>query len=228
MKNLAEIVDSPLPIFNDIILRIGKELSVIYNYDIYGTNNCIFDNKNVLLFNFIKFSLTDKNELKVQFKKSLTINDFDLVSKTINNWKEIKPVIFRYFLMLETIQNNLDYSVNIEYINSILSDIKKPNLHEKIYLIPHKNKIFTDLDNKDDKTLKNIFGKFSYVINFMKTTKDYLKYNIIRVTKSDLNENNSIESIRPLEKDYIYEGTVTIKNVGQFLKNLMFYGTIEN
>lgn len=227
MLNCVEKIDSPLSIFNNIMLEIGKELSDIYNYDLFDTNNCIFDNESMLLFGFIKFTKYENNDISVQFKKKLTINDFELVNTTIENWKDIKPIIYRYFLMYETITENLDSSVNIEYVHSILNDIRKSNLNSKIYLIPYKNKIFRNFDDCNDKTLENIFCKFSYVLNLMKTTKDYLKFNIIRVLSSDLSESNSIESIRPLEKDYIYEGTVKTKNVGKFLKNLMIYGNIE-
>lgn len=228
MKNLVEKIESPLSIFNNIMLEIGNDLSNIYNYDLYGTNNCIFDNDSVLIFGYIKISRINdsKSDILLQFKKKLKESDFEIITKTIDNWKDIKAIVFKYFLMLDTVTENLDSSIKIDYVKSILRDVKKSNLHDKIYLIPYKNKIFENLDNHD-KTLENVFCKFSYVLNLMKTTKNYYKFSIIRVLSSDLNENNSLESIRPLEKDYLYEGTVHIDNIGKFLKNLMFYGNIE-
>lgn len=219
-----EKIESPLASFNNFIVTLCEQLSEIYNCDLTKTSNIIFDNDSINLFGYVKITKDVADELKICFKQPLNTKTFDIIKTTVENFSKINFIFFRYMFILNDISKNYDSTVSLNYIKSIITDLKNNNFEDKLYFIPFRHKIANDIE--DNHTLENLYNKFSYGISFSESTNKSLKYSITRLISSDLDESKCIANIRPLEIDKIVTGYVLNENIENFLKQLMIYGNL--
>lgn len=228
---LINKIDSPVSAFNNILLQINKEISNIYQTDVFKTQNCIFFDDSMLLFGFIKFQKIN-NEIGFKFTGFITDNLEKYVRITLDNSDKLRNIFNKYLFLLNDVQNNFDKSVSIRYINTIIDDINsfdEKQLVNQYYLIPLKEKIFKNYDNfkevERDKTLEVILLKYSYLITFAINGPKQVKFTIFRVLSSDLDESKSLNNIRFLEKEIIKNGLIQKgKQLRIFLTKLLIYG----
>lgn len=227
---LENKVDSPLSAFNNILVQIGNELNNVYGIDVFATNNCLFLDSSMLLFNCIKILKVD-DKICLKFSGYVSEKNIKYIRITLDKFRTLKTIFNKYLFIMNDVRKNYDDSVSVEYINSIIDDIyNDPNVHRKIYLVPLKNKIFENYDKTFDKpvldkTLEIVLLRYSYIITFVNNGPVYVKYSLIRVLSSDLSESNSIENLRFLEKEVIKSGMLKKDDdLHTFLVKLLIYG----
>lgn len=225
---IGEKIDSPMSAFNNFIIELGNEISNIYDVDVYKTNNCVFYNDNILLFGFIKL-IQKGNEIILKLTSEVNNKKFGLVRKTLDNFDKLSSIAFRYLFILNDIQKNYDDSVSAKYVEDFYN--KVINLHKCQSchcLVPFKNKILKCYDKDSKEILSKLYNKFSYILEVYYKENNYFKCNLVKVLSSDLNESNSIENIRPLEKEILNSNVISKENIYKFLTNLMYYGELYN
>lgn len=218
-------IESPLASFNNFIITLCDKISNIYGYDLSKNNDIIFTNDSIILFNYIKLSKDNINKIKIEIKKPISFDNILIIKETLDNYNTLSSIYYNYIFILNDISKKYDSSVALSYINSIIQDIISNNFENRTYFIPYRYKIANDI--KDNETLANLYNKFSYGLQISKSSKNY-KYKIIRLISSDLDESKCIANIRPLEIDTIVKGYFLKDKIEEFLKNLMFYGQIDN
>lgn len=225
----GEKINSPMSAFNNFLLQIGEELSTLYGTNVYGSENCIFNDKSIILFGFIKLLKTKTNNLGIKFLDVIDEVNFKLVQITINNKTLLSSVLFRYLFVLNDITKNYDDSVSEKYVSDILSDLKQ-NKFDKFWIIPFKNKVCRSLEKNE--LFSENYEKFTYILGAkpIKNARGGNKNNqkhilqIIKVLSSDLDESKSLENVRFLEKEVVKEICIKPSEYQKFLINLMYYG----
>ena len=225
MNQEFQQIESPLASFNNFIITLCERISNIYGYDLVKSNHIIFDNESIILFGYIKITKDTLNKIKLEIKKPIFSDTLLLVRTTLDNYNVLCSIYYNYIFLLNDISKKYDSSVTISYINSIIQDIVSNNIENKLYFIPYRHKIASEI--KDNETLANLYNKFSYGLQITKDVKSF-KYSIIRLISSDLDESKCIANIRPLEIDTVVKGYFKQDKIEEFLKNLMFYGQIDN
>lgn len=220
---IGKKVESPLAAFNNFMIDLGKELQDIYNYDVFGTNNCMFEDESILLFGFIRLMRVN-NGMGIKFNDVITDDNYKVVKYTLASKSELSSIFFKYLFILNDVRHNYDDSISSKYVENIIEEIQKNDKFEdKVYLIPFKNKIFKNYD-KIDPLLEKLFTRYTYVLNVKHNGPIQYRWKLIRLLSSELNESYSLENIRPLEKEIIREGLVQKENIYQFMVKLMYYG----
>lgn len=220
---IGKRVESPMAAFNNFMIDLGKELQDIYKYDVFGTNNCMFEDESILLFGFVKLMRVN-NIMGIKFNDVITDDNYKIVERTLSSKNELSSIFFNYLFILNDIRHNYDDSISSKYVENIIKEIRETDKFEdKIYLVPYKNKIFRNYD-KIDPSLEKLFTRYTYVLNVRNNGPIQYRWKLIRLLSSELNESYSIENIRPLEKEIIREGLIQKENIYQFMVKLMYYG----
>lgn len=228
--NVGVEIESPLAIFNNIVLNLTQKLERIYripeNKNMFFRNNLIFEKSSITIFGKIKVHLK-QNEIYFKFSGDLTSADLNLIEITIQNQIEIKEILQYYLFMMNSIYNNLDSSICHNYIEKIHNKILKNSkqIRDEYFVIPIKNKI-PELQQTDDKSLLNIFNRYSFIVRFEKETNTHFKYKIHKVLTSALNPSKSIENLRFHEIDLVQNASVELGKLQDFLVKLFYYGEI--
>lgn len=228
---LHKSIESPISAFNNLILQITNKFEQIYlnknTQNIHFRNQLIFEESSITVFGCIKFVLINGN-VETKFCGNFNSNNFELVQKTLNNRVEIYSLVEHYLLIIGNLSNNLDESVSQKFVESLFEQIKSGKISkDEMFLVPYKNKIKHLYDNsKVDKTLENIFNRYSYIIKFSRDNGSTFKYKLCRVLSSLLNESKTLENLRFEEIETINENVMSIGKLQHFLIELFYYGEI--
>lgn len=221
-------IQSPMAAFNNFILSIGKEMQQIFNYDVYGTNNCIFEDESILLFGFIRL-VRCENSMGIKVIDTITSENEQRFKMVFAYKSELATIFYRYLFILNDVRHNYDDSVNSKYVETIVNEIIEDNgFEQKMYLVPFKNKIFRNYDGTErnfiDRDIDKLFSRYTYVISIVHNGPIQYKWKLIRLLSSELNESYCIENTRLLDKEIIRDGLIQKENITQFMIKLMYYG----
>ena len=222
-------IPSPISAFNNSLKIIVDKLMKIYSPEntknLSFINSIIFDNKSINI-GTIKLFRDENGYLSFNFFGKYTPLNLHLLEKTLYNQNELEIILNNYLFLICNITGNFDSSICEHYLNNLYLEIISNKIdNEKINLIPYKRKINHLYDNKD-KTIDNLYNRYSYLIRFNRKSKMTFTYKIVRALSSELNQSKSIDNIRFVELDIIKENTVTIDKLKLFLTELYYYGNI--
>lgn len=235
---MSNNVEAPISIFNNIVNKITLDFEQILfenNPDYkFNKNNSllaqngkiIFNEKSIILMDFIKLStINEKLTVKV-LKPFLDKNDLSFINNLYVNWNNVYKLFYHYILMYNNIANGYD-EVPIQLINEISTSIQKRQFNENEYFIlPYKTKISCKYD-KSKPYLENIFNRYTYVIKFNSLNKKDFQYKIIRILSNEFNQvKNDLRNLRFLETDIICTGEYEIQNADKFISKLFNYGEL--
>lgn len=241
MKKVYKEIESPLSVFNNIILEISGKLEKIYLGDlnikqskignikpnIAFTNQLLFEEKSITICNSIKL-VCDGTNFGIKFLG--IFDDLQMIEITIKNQKNLYQIFQHYLFLTSAISNNnYDSFISLKFIESIHKQfIEKTIDYKNSYLVPYKNKIYR-LYDKRDKTLDELYNRFSYIVRFQ-MSENGLEFNywLIRCVSTDLNESKSLENIKFEEIDILKNGKFHIDKAVNFLTELFYYGEIKN
>lgn len=214
-------IDSPLSAFNNFILNIGEDLNKIFGTNLYAENNVLFDNDGILLFGYIRLSLKN-NEFVFKINTEINKYNKDNIQVLFDNYYSLETILYKYLFTLNLVTNNFDDSISYRYLDLLVDEcFKLDKYNNKYYLIPYKNKI-SKLQN--DTTLQNLLNRYSYLLEVRCNGPKQFEVLLLRVLSSELNQNNSIDNIKFLEKEIIRKSIITKEYFPKFINDLMIYG----
>ena len=154
-------------------------------------------------------------------------DDLSLIQKTIDNQKELYSLFQYYLFIVNSMENNnFDDSVSLKFINSLYEQLMNKKIdNNQYFLLPYKNKIKHLYDNKD-KTLDNLYNRFSYLIKF-DINRNMIRYSICRCLSSENKETFSIENLRFEDIEIINSSNISYNDLQMFLTNLFYYGELN-
>ena len=214
-------IDSPLSAFNNFILNIGEDLNKIFGTNLYAENNVLFDNDGILLFGYIRLSLKN-NEFVFKINTEINKYNKDNIRVLFDNYYSLETILYKYLFTLNLVTNNFDDSISYRYLDLLVDEcFKLDKDNNKYYLIPYKNKI-SKLRN--DTTLQNLLNRYSYLLEVRCNGPKQFEVLLLRVLSSELNQNNSIDNVKFLEKEIIRKSIITKEYFPKFINDLMIYG----
>jgi hypothetical protein len=224
-------ISSPLSSFNNILLQITKDIEQIYlgnietNPNMDFVNNLLFEEKSITIFGQIKILL--KND-KINFKFCGEFRDFCFIEKTTANKQQLEYFFQQYIFLIDSLTKNFDNSVSYKFIENVYNEIVSNVNPQKIFLVPIKDKIKRYYDSNDS-TLDNLYNRYSYVVKFIKQPNNRLiRYKLLRVLSSELDQVKSIDNIRFEDIDTIKDGNLSTERLPKFLEELFYYGELIN
>lgn len=214
-------IDSPLSAFNNFILNIGEDLNKIFGTNLYAENNVLFDNDGILLFGSIRLALKN-NEFVFKINTEINKYNKDNIRLLFDNYYSLETILYKYLFTLNLVTNNFDDSISYRYLDLLVDEcFKLDKDNNKYYLIPYKNKI-SKLQN--DTTLQNLLNRYSYLLEVRCNGPKQFEVLLLRVLSSELNQNNSIDNVKFLEKEIIRKSIITKEYFPKFINDLMIYG----
>lgn len=214
-------IDSPLSAFNNFILNIGEDLNKIFGTNLYAENNVLFDNDGILLFGYIRLSLKN-NEFVFKINTEVNKYNKDNIRVLFDNYYSLETILYKYLFTLNLVTNNFDDSISYRYLDLLVDEcFKLDKDNNKYYLIPYNNKI-SKLQN--DTTLQNLLNRYSYLLEVRCNGPKQFEVLLLRVLSSELNQNNSIDNVKFLEKEIIRKSIITKEYFPKFINDLMIYG----
>lgn len=252
-KQSFKEIDAPIAIFNNIIHDITNNICQIINnkntnhksnnnlYNINMINNkdknnifdklavnssIIFVDDTILIYGWLKLYLHNQKMLMKINKPNLEYNDLRIINSVYNNYETVAQNFYRYIMMYNKIAFGVDdvpLNLIVTIKDEILKNSKNKQFNSTSYLLPFKNKMSkNDVEND----WNDFYCKYDFAIKFFYDNVNNFKYCIYKLSKSELNENRSLENIRYLESDIIKKDSVAYRNVEEFLKQLFIYGNI--
>ncbi len=227
-------IESPLSAFNNFLVQISDKLEKIYipnkiehTKDIVFINNLLFEEKSISICGRIKI-IYENNEICFKFLGTFT--DTHFVEITLLHKTELKQIFQNYLYIINSMSENLDFSIAQIHVESIFNQIKHKKINpDQWFVLPYKQKINHLYDtSKNDKTLEKIFNRFSYAVKFKVENSMTFQYKLYRVLSTELNESKSLENLRFEEIEILKENTISMNKLQQFLVDLFYYGDILN
>ena len=232
LKSVKDIsIESPLSAFNNVLLQISNKLQHIYignENNISFINQLLFEEKSITICNVVKL-VYKNNEIGLKFQ-GVFVNT-DIIEKTLLYKEELFQIFKNYLFTISVATKNLDDGISQKQVSGIFEQINNERLdfdNNQIFIVPHKIKIRHLYDEqKNDKTLDNIFNRYSYIIKFQVINKNSFRYSLCRVISTILNESKSIENIKFEEIDIIKSDVLGLDKLKDFLIDLFYYGEIK-
>lgn len=218
-------ISSPVAAFNNFMLELTKEISLIYNQNVCEKNNCIFNDNEILLFGWIKLM----KDAGIQLLKPITKSNKDLVIITLDNTDKLIEIMNKYFFIKNDVINNFDTDVSKKYVDDVIKEIKSTHVDDlvyKLYYIPFKHKISKLVDIVDG-SFDKLFNRYTYVLNVKNSGPIKYEYRIIRLLSSEYNESYSIDNIEIEQETIMLNNVFDKSDLSKFIQKLMYYGEID-
>lgn len=211
-------IETPLYSFNNIILKIVRDFEKEFN--ISNLSECIiFNNDSMSLFGWVNI-FNHNGIIKLQINKDLDSRDFTIVNLIYSKYEFVVRQFSIYLMMYNRIAKECD-EVPFQLVENVINDVTSKKFHDKKYLLPFKDKL-SELDKE-----LNIYNKYELFLSFHKTTyPNILNVRVKKYMSSDLDESVSINNLKYLDVDTIFEKHVNMVDMTTFIKNLYFYGKI--
>lgn len=237
--SIGKKIEAPISAFNNLLIQISDRLEDIYiskntnelclgkkrTKNALFINQLLFEEKCITIFGSIKILLVN-NEICFKFHGTYDSKKIHLVRKTFENVNELKQIFQHYLFIISSISNNLDDSVSQKYVDSIFEQINLGTVDpNKMFLIPHKNKI-KHLYDESNPVLDKLYNRYSYIVKFRRNDRTF-NAKLIRALSSELNESKSMDNVRFEDVEQIKEVTLPINDLQKFLIDLFYYGNFN-
>jgi hypothetical protein len=204
--------DSPLVLYNQIILKIADKLNKIYypNNDdnqIILKNKLIFEDTSIKLFGFIILHSNDNNDNNnyqepnksiVRFIGDISSDRFNIIRITIDNYNLLSDILWEYLYLRNNLFDKYDESITqnmIDIIFKSIVNIKNELSFTKAFLIPYNNKLSFDNSSK-------FWNKYNFQLSFNKID---IENNTKQLINKSIQRINLLENLSIIYNQYIVD-----------------------
>lgn len=217
-------IQAPICNFNNIMIEISSNLhKTIFDIDISKLNNLdnvIFTDRSIVMFNLIKLFYHD-DEMYLRILRPIQKNELTFLANIEKHFFDVHLNFMRYIQMYNKIVMGYD-AVPIALVDQIIQYIQKQDFQKGMnFSVPYKNKILKNCKNVD-----NDIYNFELIIKFNDFDGKHFHYKIEKVYSSGLNQNNSLNNLKYIEKEKLCDGEISYHNASDFVKNLFYYGQL--